>query len=113
MKLGAAMGLGVAYATSNREEFKEILAELINDENLPVEVSANAAIALSLIFVGNLDDDVINTLLTSMMIFSENTLNKPIAKFFAVALSLNFLGTQNQCETTIEALSSIDKKIAK
>lgn len=51
MKLGAVIGMGLAYATSNRADFKETLAEVINDENLSVEISANAALSLSLIFV--------------------------------------------------------------
>ncbi len=112
MKLGASIGLGLAYATSAREEFKEILAELINDENLPIEVCVNAALSLSLIFVSNCDEDIINTILTSMMVFSKETLDKPIAKFFGVALAINFLGRQNKCEATLEALDAIEHPIA-
>lgn len=92
MKLGAVVGMGLAYATSNREEFKELLAEIINDENMQIEVCANAALSLSLIFVAQKDEDVINTLLSTLMMFSSETLNNPMAKFFGVALGLNFLG---------------------
>lgn len=113
MKLGAAIGLGLAYATSSREEFKEPLAELINDENLQIETSVSAALSLSLIFVSECDEDVINTILTSMMIFGKESLDKNFAKFFGVALAINFLGRQEQSETCIEALQSIEHPIAK
>ena len=55
MKLGAAIGFGFAYSGSNREELKDGISELIIDENLGIEVNANAAISLSHIFVGELD----------------------------------------------------------
>lgn len=55
MKLGAAIGFGFAYSGSNREDLKDNISELIIDENLGVEVNANAAISLSHIFVGELD----------------------------------------------------------
>lgn len=55
MKLGAAIGFGFAYSGSNREELKDNISELIIDENLSIEVNANAAISLSHIFVGELD----------------------------------------------------------
>lgn len=92
MKLGAVIGIGLGYATSNREDFKETLAEIINDENLPIEVCSNAALSLSLIFVAQKDEDVINTILSSLMMFSPDTLNANIANLMGVALAINFLG---------------------
>ena len=104
--------MGLGYATSNREEFKECLAEIINDENLPIEVSTNAAISLSLIFVAQKDEDAINTILSSMMMFGKETLDSPIAKFFGVALGLNFLGEQNSIDAVMETLESIEHPMA-
>lgn len=104
MKLGAVIGMGLGYATSNRDDFKDCLAEIINDENLPIEVSANAALSLSLIFVAQRNEDVINTILSSLMIFSPTSLNNKCAKFFGIALALNFLGEQNSIDAVKETL---------
>ena len=92
MKLGAAIGFGFAYSGSNREELKDSISELIIDENLSIEVNANAAISLSHIFVGELDQDVINTILSAMMVYSKDTLDQPFARMLGVALGLNFIG---------------------
>ena len=89
------------------------MAELINDENLSLEISTNAAISLSLIFVSSRDEDVINTILTSLMIFGEKTLENPMALFFSVALGIQFLGEQDKCETVLETLDSIEKPLSK
>lgn len=71
MKLGSSIGMGLAYAGCKREDIRDVLAEIINDENLPVETSACAAISLGLNFVGQMDEDSINTILSSLMAFNE------------------------------------------
>lgn len=75
MKLGSSIGMGLAYAGCKRDDIRDVLAEIINDENLPVEVSACAALSLGLNFVGRKDEDSINTILSSLMAFEESTLN--------------------------------------
>lgn len=50
-KMGACIGLGISYANMRKNELKEMLPSIINDENLPLEVSVNASIALSLSFI--------------------------------------------------------------
>ena len=92
MKLGAAIGFGFAYSGSNKEDLKDSITELIIDENLSIEVNANAAISLSHIFVGELDQDVINNILSAMMVYSKETLDQPFAKMLGVALGINFIG---------------------
>ena len=65
------MGMGLAYAGCQKEEIRDQLAMLINDENLPVEVSATASLGLGLNYVGQMDEDSINTILSSLMMFGE------------------------------------------
>lgn len=69
MKLGASMGMGLAYAGCGNDDLRDILAEIINDENLAVDVSATAALSLGLNYVGQKDEDSINTILSSLMAF--------------------------------------------
>jgi 26S proteasome regulatory subunit N1 len=50
MKLGATIGLGLAYASTQKQELLEQLCLMITDETLPLELSTNAALSLGLIF---------------------------------------------------------------
>ncbi len=65
---------------------------MVTDETLPLELSTNAALALGLINLGTANEEVINSIITSMLGFSESTLNKPLSIFFPIALSLLFIG---------------------
>lgn len=56
--MGAIIGIGIAYAGSGREEFKDSLMPLVMKEDINVEISAYAALSLGLIFVGLKDGDV-------------------------------------------------------
>ena len=59
---------------------------------MKMNVIATSALSLSLIFVSDCDEDVINSILTSFMVFQPNTLDDPFSTFLSVALALNFLG---------------------
>jgi 26S proteasome regulatory subunit N1 len=52
MKLGAMIGLGIAYANTQKEELLEPLCLMITDETLPLELVTNAAISLGLVYLG-------------------------------------------------------------
>lgn len=113
MKLGASLGMGLAYAGSKRTDIRDILALVINDENLSIEVSACAALSLGLNFVGQKDEDSINIILSSIMAFSNDSLNKNMARFYGVALGLLFLGEGSEADTLIETLDSVEHIIGK
>ena len=63
IKIGAILGLGLAYAGKRREEVGELLSPLLGDPAVSMEVAAFAALALGLVFVGSCHDDSINSLL--------------------------------------------------
>ena len=50
IRVGAVLGLGLAYAGTNREEVEEILMPLVTDADVSMEVSGFAALALGLVF---------------------------------------------------------------
>lgn len=113
VKLGATIGLGLAYTASSRNDFKEILEQLINNETLPIETSVCAALSQALINVSDCDEDVSNSILTSLMVFQPSSLNKSFARYFTVALGINFLGQLDKSEAVTEALQSIEHPIGK
>lgn len=111
VKLGAAIGLGLAYSGSSRNDFQETLEALINNETLPIETSACAALSQALINVSDCNEDVSNSILTSLMVFQKGSLDKKFAKFFGVALGINFMGQLNKSEAVSEALASVEHPI--
>jgi 26S proteasome regulatory subunit N1 len=113
MKLGASIGLGLAYAGTAREEFKDILCPLITDLGLGPDTAGFAALSLGLIFVSKCDEDVINTVLTSLMERPETELSQTSARYFAVALALCYLGQQEKCEFALETLKTIEHPLAR
>lgn len=66
-KLGGVIGLGLAYAGSCREDFIEILSDIVIDQKPSVELSAYAALSLGLIFTGSCNDEVAMVILQSLM----------------------------------------------
>lgn len=113
VKVGACVGLGLAYAGSGREDLAESLNDIIIDENLAVEVSGNAALALSMIHVSEVDEEVIQTIISPLMEFNDETLNSPDSSLFTIALGLNYLGQQAEVDTILEMLGCIEHKIGK
>ena len=63
IRIGAILGLGLAYAGKRREEVGELLSPLVGDPAVSLEVAAFAALALGLVFVGSCHEDSINALL--------------------------------------------------
>lgn len=113
VKLGASVGLGIAYAGTAREEFLETLCPIVLDESVGPETAAFAALSLGLIFVSRCDEEVVNTILTSLMSRSDSELDQTVSKYFAVGLALTYLGQQEKCEAACETLEAIEHPIAK
>jgi 26S proteasome regulatory subunit N1 len=113
VKVGSCVGLGLAYAGSGREDLSENLNEIIIDENLSVEVSGNAALALSMIHVSEVDEEVIQTIISPLMEFSNEVLDSQDTSLFAIALGLNYLGQQSEVDTILEMLECIEHGIGK
>ena len=111
-KLGAAIGLGLAYAGTAREDLQEILCEIITDMDLGPETSAFAAVSLGLIFVGTCDEEVSNTILSVILGRTEAELNQVASRFYLTGLALNYLGQQEKAEACIESLEIIEHPIA-
>jgi len=115
-RIGAIIGLGLAYAGTANEELKEILEPIFNGDTSKLAVTAFSALSLGLIFVGKCDEDIsqwILQVLTEYSSSSEKQLDQALAKYFAVALGLLFLGQQERAETTIECMGIIEHSFGK
>lgn len=108
MRIGAILGLGLAYAGSNRQAVLSLLFPVFNDPKSNTEVIGMAALACGLISVGSCNPEVTDTIVQTMMTpRNEADLRDTYARFLPLGLGLNLLGKQTACEAVIAALEVI------
>ncbi|MQM04109.1 hypothetical protein Taro_036905 [Colocasia esculenta] len=105
IRIGAIMGLGLAYAGSQKEELKLRLTALINDPSTPLEVLVFSALTLGLVYVGSCCEEVAQLIIIAIMERSEAELNDPLTRFLPLALGLLYLGKQVNVMDTLSRLS--------
>ena len=104
MRIGAIMGLGLAYAGCQKEEVAELLVPVVTDDAAPLDVVAFAALSLGLVFVGTCHEDCVQAVVQALMLRPEKDLEDPFAHFLCLGLGLLFLqrqGEVGQCEPTL------------
>lgn len=104
MRLGAILGLGLAYSGSNRGDVIELLLPVFADPKCSMEVVGVTAVACGMIAVGTCHSGVCHTILQTLMEKSEVDLRDSFAKFLALGLGLVYLGRQDDSEATQAAL---------
>lgn len=116
MKCAACTGLGIAYAGTKREDVMEVLVPIVESSgggpSGMMEVSL-AGLALGMIFVGSCDDAVGGTIVQRLMEATDDELDHKHARFLCLGLALLFMGQMEKAEAMIEALRTIEHKIAK
>lgn len=116
MKCAACTGLGIAYAGSAREDVADLLVPVVEtSEGGPekmLEVCL-AGLALGMVYVGKCDDTVGGTIVQRLMEATEEELNHSHARFLCLGLGLLFLGQMEKADAMLEALRTVDHKIAK
>lgn len=104
MKLGAIVGLGFAYAGTQREEIIELLTPVVADADSTMETAAFAALSLGLVFVGSCHDSISQTVMGALMERCEasNIEKDSMARFFCVGVGLLYLGAQEGVDVALE-----------
>merc|ERR1719182_701809 len=115
MKTAAVVGLGFAYAGSQREDLLEYFTPMIVDTIVSVECSAMAATALGMAYVSSCSEDVAQAIVQTLLERQgvEGALDGVYAHFFAIGLGCVFLGQQDACEVTLAALDAVTHPIGK
>jgi 26S proteasome regulatory subunit N1 len=114
VRTAAIMGLGLAYAGSNKEELLEILLPIVADTSIDMQTSAMAALSLGLIFVGSSNDEVSSTIVQTFLDDDrKNQLKDKWTRFMALGLGLLFFGRQEEVDVILETLKAIDHPMAK
>ncbi|GAB4816037.1 hypothetical protein N2152v2_003083 [Parachlorella kessleri] len=112
IRIGAILGLGIAYAGRGKADVAELLLPLVMDTDVAMEVSAMAAVSLGLMYVGTGNGEVIEAVLQAMMLRGESDLAQPVVKLMCLALGLLFLGRQDAVEPTVEVAKTLHEKIS-
>ncbi|KIN00311.1 hypothetical protein OIDMADRAFT_54909 [Oidiodendron maius Zn] len=114
VKVASIMGLGLAYAGSNREALLELLLPIVVDTSLDMEISAMAALSLGMIFVGSSNSDVSEAIVQTFLDDDRKSqLKDKWTRFMALGLGLLFFGQQEQVDVILETLKAIDHPMSK
>lgn len=113
MRASAIIGLGLAYAGSNRSSIQDLLLETVADTEVSMELSSLAALALGLVFVGSCNGEIASTILQTLMEREEKQLSDKWARFLALGLAMLFIGKQEEADAAAETLKAIEHPIAK
>jgi 26S proteasome regulatory subunit N1 len=114
MKVASIMGLGLAYAGSNKEELLEVLLPIVEDASLDMQLSAMAAVSLGLIFVGSSNHQVSEAIATTLMDEErQKQLKDKWTRFMALGLALLYFGRQEEVDVILDILKAVDHPMAK
>jgi 26S proteasome regulatory subunit N1 len=114
IRTAAIMGLGLAYAGSDKEELLELLLPLVGDTSLDMQTSAMAALSLGMIFVGSSNSDVSSAIVETFLNDErKHQLKDKWTRFMALGLGLLFFGRQEEVDVILETLKAIDHPMSK
>ncbi|KAI0264754.1 26S proteasome regulatory complex non-ATPase subcomplex Rpn1 subunit [Gloeopeniophorella convolvens] len=115
LRTSAVIGLGFAYAGSHREDILYLLLPLISDDELSLEISALAALAVGFIFVGSENGEAAGIILQTLMERDDRVLDEKWTRFLGLGLALLYIGVQasDSYDATIETLKAIPHQASK
>jgi len=114
IRVAAIMGLGLAYAGLYRDEILTHLMPIITDSTQEMRVSAMAALACGLVFVGSSNADISEAIITTMLDEDrQSQLTDKWSRFLGLALGLLFFGRQEEVDVILETLKAVDHPVAK
>ncbi|KAK0672320.1 armadillo-type protein [Cercophora samala] len=114
IRVSAIMGLGLAYAGSNKAELLDFLLPIITDTTQEMRVSAMAALACGLVFVGSSNPEVTEAIITTLLDDDRKSqLTDKWTRFLALGLGLLFFGRQEEVDVILETLKAVEHPMAK
>lgn len=112
VRIGAIMGLGLAYAGTQKDEVQELLVPVVTDDSTPLDVAAFAALSLGLVFVGTCHEECVQAIVQALMLRPEKDLEDPFAHFMCLGLGLLFLQRQGEVEATLEVAKTLCPRVS-
>ncbi|KAK7757703.1 proteasome regulatory particle base subunit [Diatrype stigma] len=114
IRTASIMGLGLAYAGSQKDELLEILLPIVSNSSQDMQISAMAALACGIAFVGTGNPDVSEAIVTLLMDEErQSQLTDKWTRFLALGLGLLFFGRQEEVDVILETLKVVDHPMAR
>ncbi|KAH9614732.1 hypothetical protein KSS87_001756 [Heliosperma pusillum] len=113
VRIGAIMGLGIAYANTQDKRILKDLTAILKNTNAPLDVIAFTSISLGLVFVGSCNEKVEQAIIDALTDRAESDLDEPLARILPLGLGLLYLGKQESVEETVEVSTTFNEKIRK
>ncbi|POS87226.1 ARM repeat-containing protein [Erysiphe pulchra] len=114
VRMTSIMGLGLAYAGSNKEVLLDLLLPIVVDTSLEMQISAMAALSLGMIFVGSSNSDVSEAIVQTFLDDERGyQLKDKWTRFMALGLGLLYFGQQEEVDVILETLKAIDHPMSK
>lgn len=106
VKLTALLGLGLAYAGSQNEDLKPVLAESLEDFSFGYDVSAFTALTYGLVYLGSNDEEIVGSLFYVLCERNEGgkkkLIDSPYTLLYTLGVGLVLLGKQKDADLIIE-----------
>lgn len=113
-RVARIMGLGLAYAGSNKLDLLDLLLPFVADTGYDMQISAVAALSLGLIFVGSAQSDVSEAIIQTFLDEDRNKqLKDKWTRFMTLGLALLFFGQQEEVDVVLETLKAIEHPMSK
>lgn len=112
IRIGAIMGLGLAYAGTHKQEVLDLLTPIVEDVNSAMDVAGFAALSLGLVFVSSCNEECAQAIILALM-GREVYLSDPLARYLCLGLGLLFLGQQEAVEATVEVAKTLNPRVSK
>ncbi|CAG2160860.1 unnamed protein product [Oppiella nova] len=107
MRIGSIIGLGLAYAGSNRNDVLSVLLPVLSDSKSTVEVIGVTALSCGLIAVGSGNHEVTASIMQVFIEKPDLDVKDNFVRFLPLALGLCYLGKQESSEAIEAALEII------
>ena len=113
MRIGSIIGLGLAYAGSNRSDVLSVLLPVLSDSKSTVEVIGVTALSCGLIAVGSGNADVTSSIMQVFIEKPDLDVKDSFVRFLPLALGLCYLGKQESSDAIEAALEIIQNQSLK
>lgn len=114
IRVTAIMGLGLAYAGSNRSDILDHLLPIIQDSSENMQVMGMAVLACGMVFVGSSNATVAEAIVMPLLDDERKPdLTDKWTRFMALGLGLIYFGRQEEVDVILETLKAVDHPMAK
>ncbi|RDY11270.1 26S proteasome non-ATPase regulatory subunit 2-like A, partial [Mucuna pruriens] len=113
IKIGAIIGLGIAYAGSRNEKLREQLVDNLCDAKASLDVIVFTIISLGLIYVGSCDEKVAQDIVSAIMLRNLELEEEVPLTLLPLGLGLLYLGKKDSVEETKKFSTDFVRKIRK